>query len=347
MKYFTGIQTNLFLVILLLQGTTIIAQPFQLPEAVTNHAMVILKRNNQDHLYTFYGLDSSKSWAGVHKKVFRLNLVTGKAQRIADVPDSTGKLAPAASVVGNKAYIVGGYAVYADGKEKSSRQLFIFDPSTETFSKGADLPFAIDDHVQAVSAKNLLYVISGWSDSANVRTVQVYDPQNNNWKLATPLPNEPTAAVFGGCGIIVKDTIYFLGGAIFSKFYPPSRQFYKGVINKKDPLHITWINAGEYPGEFRYRSVCFENKSEIYFWGGSNETYNYDGIAYSDKGPVRPNTTVLIYDRTRGLLYTKTVTNSRMDLRNIAKNSKGIWMIIGGMGPLQKPLNTLNRIRPD
>ena len=312
------------------------APQLQLPEAVTNHSAVILQKEKENFIYTFYGLDSSKKWSGVHTKIFRVDLQTGLSKQIGTVPDSLGRLASSASVIRNKAFIAGGYAVFENGKEQSSKHLFIFEPLTEIITRGADLPIAIDDHIQSVWRDSLFYVISGWSDSNNVRNVQVYDPSTNKWQLATALPEEKTAAVFGGSGIIVGDIIYVLGGAQFEKFYPPSRQFYKGFINPRDPLQITWVNAGTYPGSFRYRSAAFSKGGKIYFWGGSNETYNYNGIAYLDKKPVEPNKSVLIYHIKKGGFSIAPVSAPVMDLRNIVCTADNRFYVTGGMSSRQQ-----------
>ena len=225
-----------------------------LPEPVTNQALAGLLRNGQPVIYSFFGLDSTKQQPGVHKKVFRIELTTGKSAKIGEVPDEVGRLAPAASVIKNKAYLVGGYAVHPGGKEKSSTHLFDFDPATEEFTSGARLLVPVDDQMQGVWRDSLLFVISGWYDSLTIRTVQVYNPITNQWKLATPLPDDKKAAVFGGCAMIAGDTIYVLGGAMFQIFYPPSRNFYKGYINPRNPREITWKMSREYPGPYRYRS---------------------------------------------------------------------------------------------
>jgi hypothetical protein len=341
----TFIKHQFMFVLLFLNSIYLTAQALQLPEPVTNHATVLLKNNKQEYIYTFYGLDSSKKWRGVHKKVFRLHIQTGKSKLIGLVPDSIGRLASSATVICNKAYITGGYGVYANGKEISSKQLFIFDAQTESFKKGTDLPVAIDDQIQSVWRDSLLYIISGWSDSNNVHAVQLYNPVSNQWQMATPLPNEITGAVFGGCGTIYGDTIYVLGGATFAKFYPPSRQFYKGVINKNNPALIKWINAGEYPGKYRYRAAAFEKNGEIYFWGGSNETYNYNGISYKEKLAVQPNNTCLIYNIITGTFITKAVKDGSMDLRNVVKTTKQVWYVAGGMGTDLQVKKTVSRIK--
>lgn len=309
-------------------------EQFFLPEPVTNNAVAILKMDNKKILYSFFGLDSTKLWTGVHRKVFRVDLESGVSEFIGNVPDEFGRLASSASVINNKAYIVGGYAVHEDGTEKSSSHIFIFNPDTETFSEGTALPVSIDDQVQGVWRDSLLYVISGWSDSVNVNTVQVYNPTLNSWQLATSLPNERDAKVFGGSGIIVGDTIYMLGGAVFEKLYPPSRSFYKGAINPDDPATIQWIHAGEYPGKFRYRSAAYKNDNSIIFTGGSNETYNYNGISYDGKKPVESNTYDLIYSMLDGRFYLTSGFYPVMDLRNIACDGDTGY-IAGGMTNMQ------------
>lgn len=311
------------------------AQSRWLPEPVTNNAVVALQKNGASVFYSFYGLDSTKTWSGVHNKIFRFDPVTGLSIIIGKLPD-IGRLAASASAIDNKAYLVGGYAVFKSGKEKSSDRLFIFDPATEMVTPGANLPLRIDDQVQGVWRNKLLYVISGWCDSLNVNVVQVYNPKIDQWALATALPNEAGAKVFGGCGTIAGDTIYMLGGATFAKHYPPSRSFYKGVIDANNPLHITWINAGQYPGEHRYRSAALVRGNRIYFIGGSDQTYNYNGISYAEQKPIAPNTTILLYDQLTGKFTIQETHNRVMDLRGAILDAKGNMYTMGGMLPAQK-----------
>lgn len=309
------------------------AQTIILPEGVTNNASAAVVVNGKTIVYSFYGLDSSKKWSGVHKKVFKIDIDGSKAKYTGEIPDSAGRIAASASSICNKIYVAGGYSVYADAKEKSSPNLFIYNPKTESFAKGADLLFPIDDHIQSVWRDSLLFIISGWNDSNNTSVVQVYNPFTNQWKLATPVPDEREAKIFGGCGIIVKDTIYYLGGAAYEKFYPPVNILYKGIINKKNPYNIKWIRWGEFPLPYRYRSAAFYTNGKIYFFGGSNETYNYNGISYKEKQPVNPNNTVLIYEiAAQKFSLKKTPVNMRrMDLRNIVPVGKHRWVVTGGM----------------
>jgi hypothetical protein len=321
---------------LLLTSTFVVGQSIRLPEAVTNQAAVILARDGSLLLYTFYGLDSTLHQPGVHRKVFRVDMGTGEERHIGVVPDSAGRLASSATVIRGKAYLCGGYSVHPSGKEKSSSLLLQFDPETESFRRGKDLPVPIDDQVQAAWRDSLLFVVSGWNDSNNVRAVQVYDPVKDAWSLATPLPDEKDAAVFGGCGTIVGDTIYLLGGAVFEKYYPPSRSMYKGWIDPGQPERIRWQKGQPYPGEARYRSAAYHKDGKVHFIGGSNLTYNYNGISYRDKEPVAPNRTELVYDIRTGRFSILPAPFPVMDLRNIVTDGRGRFFVAGGMGAGQR-----------
>ncbi len=316
-----------------------------LPEPVTNNAVAALEKDGRIMMYSFYGLDSTKRASGVHNKIFRIDPTSGESLNVGTLPD-LGRLASSASVINNKAYVVGGYAVFENGKEKSSDHLFIFHPETEELTRGAALPIPIDDHVQGVWSEQLLFVISGWADSLCTNAVQVYNPKDDQWQLATPLPDEPGAKVFGACGLIVGDTIYMLGGATFAKFYPPSRSFYKGIIDPSNPLHITWQNAGEYPGEFRYRSATLFKDNQVLFIGGSNETYNYNGISYAEKKPVEPNTTLLVYDPGTGRFTTESSSLKTMDLRGVVRNAQRNSYTLGGIVDQQQVTGELREVTP-
>ncbi len=314
-----------------------------LPEPVTNNAVASLEKDGHTAFYSFFGLDSTKRASGVHNKIFRIDPMTGESIAVGTLPD-LGRLAASASVINNKAYVAGGYAVFENGKEKSSDHLFIFHPETEELTRGAALPIPIDDQVQGVWSEQLLFVISGWTDSLNTNAVQVYNPKDDQWQLATPLPDEPGGKVFGACGLIVGDTIYMLGGATFAKFYPPSRSFYKGVIDPSNPLNITWLNAGKYPGEFRFRSAALFNDNQVLFIGGSNETYNYNGISYAERKPVEPNATLLVYDMGTGRFKTEVSSLQTMDLRGTVSDSRGKQYTLGGIINGQRVTGELRRV---
>lgn len=100
-----------------------------------------------------------------------------------------------------KIYVVGG-----EGKGDASRVL-IFDPATNSWSKGASMPTP-RHHVSAFVHKDKIYVAGGQAHGNVVRTVEVYDPRTNAWSRAPDLP----AYMSGANTVSVGGRIYGFGG---------------------------------------------------------------------------------------------------------------------------------------
>lgn len=309
-----------------------------LPEGISNQSVAVSKIKGKVKVYSFYGLDSSKIWSGIHHKAYCLDLKKNKWKRIKDVPDTLGRIASASTVIKNKIYIVGGYAVFQNHKEQSSSATYIFNPQKRSYTQGKNLIYPIDDQVQTVYKDSLLYVVTGWSDSLNINKVQVYFPEKNLWKEATSTANDSTAKVFGASGAILEDTLYYLGGASYGKSFPLVNTFHKAYINPKNPLELDWQEVQKYPKPLRYRAGVFISENKIYWLGGSAISYNYNGISYQNKQAVKPNSNLLSYDPTTGqfsiLEFQKPL--SIMDIRNIGKIDEHSFILVGGMNDSQK-----------
>ena len=159
----------------------------------------------------FAGIDETKAYSGIHKKAFRYNTQTQIWDEIAELPSGNGRIAAGASLVKNKIYIIGGYHVASNYNEVSSNKVHVFDPESNTYeADGTPIPLAIDDQVQAVWRDSLIYVISGWSNTANVANVQIYNPSSDTWSNGTSLPNSSNYKVFGGSG-----SIFSTGSGVF------------------------------------------------------------------------------------------------------------------------------------
>lgn len=82
-----------------------------LPERISNNAVCEGFIDGTPYIFSFGGIDSTKLYTGIHLKSFRYNTLTGKTIQIPDLPDTLGKIAMAASRIGNIIYIAGGYHV--------------------------------------------------------------------------------------------------------------------------------------------------------------------------------------------------------------------------------------------
>lgn len=332
-----------FLVLFFLSAITLSAQSGQvlpaLPEPVTNNAVTGAQIADSVFVYSFAGLDATKIWSGIHLKAWRLRLGDTAWQALPSVPDPAGgKIAAAASTVGGKIYVIGGYHVAANGSETSSRKVHRFDPAANGWlPDGADLPLAIDDQVQAVWRDSLIFVVSGWSNTTNVANVQIYNPATDSWMAGTPVPNLLNYKVFGGSGTIIGDTLYYAGGARTGSAFPPTAFFRKGYIHPDDPSQIDWSGAAE-PLAQGYRMGCVELLGKALWLGGSDVTYNYNGIAYNGSGGVPALQRLILYDPATGILtpFSNPIIAPTMDLRGVAKISPSAVVLAGGMGPNQQ-----------
>ncbi len=304
-----------------------------MPVAVSNNAVAAATVAGRTYVFSFAGIGASKDWDDIHLNGFRYDVEMGSWDAIPPLPDPVGgKIAAAASTVKNKIYIIGGYHVASDYTETSSNKVHVYNPEINAYEPdGTDIPIPIDDHVQAVWRDSLIYVISGWSNTANVPNVQIYNPATDTWMSGTPVPATSSWKVFGGSGVIVGDTIYYAGGAKSIGNFGPTTHFRKGAINPDNPTEIEWIGATNAHAQgYRMAAGVFEGQP---FWlGGSADTYNFDGIAYNGSGGVAPLGRLLGYNPTDGQLteYNDQISPV-MDLRGVAQISENQFIIAGGM----------------
>ena len=179
--------------------------------------------------------------------------------------------------------------------------------------------------------------MTGWSDDQNVPNVQIYNPSNDEWLVGTPVPNNNDYKAFGASGAIIGDTIFYIGGARFSANFPITNLIRKGIIDPNDPTNITW-SVQPHAGASSYRAAVFtRNEGEIFWIGGSDVTYNFDGIAYNGSGGVAPRTNWRRYQaNVQALLVEQPDMFGNempevMDLRGLAVQPDETAIIAGGM----------------
>src|SRR5690606_911923 len=121
-----------------------------LPERISNNAVCAAQLGDTHYVFSFAGIDSTKLYSGIHLRSYRYNYEADRWDTIPELPDTMGKIATWASHVNGKIYITGGYHVLQNGNEISSNKMHIYDVATNTYdADGPNIPFAIDDHVQA------------------------------------------------------------------------------------------------------------------------------------------------------------------------------------------------------
>jgi len=304
-----------------------------MPMATTNNAVCEARANGLAFMFSFGGRDSTKVYTGIHQECFRYNVSTNTWDMIDPLPDTLGKIAAAASFVKDKIYILGGYHVYSNGSELSSSRVHIYNPNTNMYeSDGAPIPVPTDDHAQIVWRDSLIFLIGGWSNTANIENVQIYNPSANSWQAATSLPNNNQYKFFGAQATLLGDTIFYYGGAAMGFNFPAFPAMRMGVIDSNNPTVINWLPVEFNNGHPLYRSIGITNpNNELTFLGGSAQTYNYNGQAYAGGLGVEPSDKQVIYNPITQQFRSDTSQSYPMDLRGLAHVSPEVKYICGGM----------------
>ena len=168
-----------------------------LPTPHANNAVASIEFRNKLHIFSFLGLKSGRTWRDTSREAYMFIEGSKSWVRLPDVPVTEGRLAASAQGIGRFVYLFGGYTVAKDGSEKSTPEVFRFDPQTKKYKRMADMPTPVDDMVTFVFQDRYVYLVSGWHDEGNVDLVQVLDTRTNRWFSATKYPG---TTVFGHAG---------------------------------------------------------------------------------------------------------------------------------------------------
>ena len=152
----------------------------------------------------------------------------------------------------------------------------------------------------------------------------------------------PGTPVFGHAGAIVGDTIVYVDGAYKNPDgkgpkYVASSECWMGKIQRKkgDITKIEWTKLPAHPGNARYRiaagATAGKEGGKIYFSGGTDNPYNYNGIGYNGQ-PAEPSAVTFAFDAKSGEWETisEDTPDPTMDHRGLLVTHTGLVMV-GGM----------------
>jgi N-acetylneuraminic acid mutarotase len=310
-----------------------------LPAPVSNNAVAILHSEYGTKIFSFMGVGPKKTWDAVTTGAYQMDLARGKWEEKRTVPGVVGRLAATAVGLNQQVFIFGGYVLDGDGKETTLPDVNVFVPGENRYYSGKDVPVPVDDAVAGIYSQRYIFLIGGRSNDKAVRNVQVYDTDKNEWTQATPTPGTP---VFGHAGAIAGDTIVYVDGAYknpetMGAKYLPSNECWIGKIpNKDDVTKIEWTKLPAHPGNAHYRiaaGVVPDTKKggKIYFSGGTDNPYNYNGVGYNGKA-AEPSPVTFAFDVRTGTWETihDNTPDPVMDSRGLLVTHRGL-LVIGGM----------------
>jgi N-acetylneuraminic acid mutarotase len=306
-----------------------------LPTPLSNNAVAEVKSRGSLLLYSFMGIGPKKTWDAITSAGYYLDIDTGKWSLTRPVPGTAGRIAAVAAGARDHLFLFGGYAVDAQGGEITVPDVNVYEPLRDLWFRGADIPVPVDDSVAGVYHDRFIYLISGWSKTDAIRSVQIYDAEKNNWLQGTPIPGTP---VFGHAGGLVGDTIVYVDGAHKNPSADPpkyvaSDECWMGKIDHHDPTKILWTKLTNHPGNARYRIATGSSEKDqmIYFSGGSDNPYNFNGIGY-DGRPSEPSPVTFAFNARTAKWETlsQNTPNPTMDHRGLLVIPEGL-VIVGGM----------------
>jgi N-acetylneuraminic acid mutarotase len=329
-----------------------------LPAPVSNNAVAISHDEGGARIFSFMGIGPKKTWDAITTSAYELDPGSGRWTEMRPVPGVAGRLAASAVALHDQVFIFGGYVVDAQGGENTTPDLNVFVPVENRYYRGKDIPVPVDDAVVGLFRDRYIYLIGGWSSTTGdaVSNVQIYDTDTDKWMEGTPLPGAP---VFGHAGAIIGDTIVYVDGAYKNPNgpnpkYVTSDECWEGRLTdlkKGDITKIRWTKLPPHPGTARYRVAAgagaLEKKhGKIYFSGGADNPYNYNGIGY-DGQPSEPSNVTFAFNvySQRWETINETTPDPTMDHRGLLVSHRGLIMV-GGMEKGQQVTSKVTVVKP-
>ena len=144
-----------------------------LPLPLSDNAVASVKSRGALLLFSMMGIGPKKTWDAISNSAFSLDPETGKWAEVHAVPGTAGRLAAAAVGAREHIFLFGGYVVDAQGGETTLSDLNVYEPLTDRWFRGEDMPIPVDDAVAGVYRDRYIYLVGGWSKTDTVRAVQV------------------------------------------------------------------------------------------------------------------------------------------------------------------------------
>jgi hypothetical protein len=313
-----------------------------MPAAVSGNAVASLHEGLD--LFSMMGVGPRKTWDDVTLRLYVLHLTSGKWSEGHPVPGLVGRVdAAAASAKGREIVLMGGFVLDAQGTERPVSDVNVYETSIRQWSRGKDLPVAVDSAVAGVHDR-VVYLIGGRSPTGPVNNVQVYDADKDTWSQATPFPGTPA---FGQAGGLADEFIVVIDGAKAGPAggprYIASDECWLGKIDHKHPDKIEWSRLPPHPGVARFgiASGGSDHSKKIYFSGGTTTPHDYKGVSYDGKSPqVSPVTFVFDVHGHKWETLSKDTYDPRADSRGVLITPFGA-VVMGGMG---KDMNVTSRV---
>lgn len=220
-------------------------------------------------LHYMGGINAARTVSFDEHYVLDLNNLSGGWTNLASLPAPRQHMGSA--VYGGKIYIIGGQ-IGNDATSVAQKDVYSYDPTTNTWTKLADLPVPPNakgrSHIYssiAVLGDRILVVAGEIVWKINTDIVSAYSPATNSWTNLTPLPVKSSGGMVG----VINDIIYYTTGN-------KSSVTFKGIpvanTDTLTPLADAFVRDGSYD------SLNFGNDTALVVKGSA--VSNYTRLSY-------------------------------------------------------------------
>lgn len=168
-------------------------------------------------------------------------------------------------VLKDSLFIIGGSV---DTGSAQLNSVFVYNLKDTVWRVKNNFPVAISNITSStISLNDTTAFVAGGRTGVNVlNTVYRYFSRTDSWIPISPIPN--AGAYDAGLVCLTDTTLLFVGGRNSSTAFP---QIYKGIVNRTNPLTVTWNLSGTYPIGPVYGLACKGSKiGRAVFTCGSN-----------------------------------------------------------------------------
>jgi len=178
----------------------------------------------------------------------------GKHWTVATQLPHGGLNAPAAVVLNQRIYLIGGFE---EQTNLPTAAVDVYDPSANTWSAAAPLPAPRGGHA-AVVLDGKIHVLGGGNSQSTLADHSVYDPSSDTWSDAAPLPRSEGSVA----AVVFRGKLYAIGGRSgFSDF---------GDVYVYDAARDRWTHGPSISPRGTGGAVVFDNA--IWYVGGESQT---------------------------------------------------------------------------
>lgn len=193
----------------------------------------------------------------------------GKSTEVTNMPFPRGGFSSVN--LNGKIYVIAGREkTFPKTADYTYNSVYSYDPTSNTWTKKADVPESLDDIRSVVVCDGKIYTLGGVTHGKTVSSVYCYDPTADIWTKKSNTPQESA-----GHSVVVLDGKIYMIGIRGDDANPLP------YVNVYDPVTNTWTKKANMP-EANSQSSSVVYNGKIYVIGGYNGTTAISSIMIYD-----------------------------------------------------------------